>query len=101
MVAAVDGGRARCWSRHGTELMGAVGDVVAELRELLPDGTLVDGELVAVASSATGQVGQDFNRLGQTVFGRHKDPLTSSSSTRCGLPASSWPSGRGTSAVPR
>ncbi|MDP8909340.1 MAG: hypothetical protein M3N47_09555 [Chloroflexota bacterium] len=74
MVAAVDGGRVRCWSRHGTGLTGVLGDVLGDLAELLPDGTLVDGELVALASAADGQVGQDLNRLGQTVFGRHKHP---------------------------
>ncbi len=76
MLAMVDGGRARCWSRHGTELTGGVGDVIADLRELLPEATLVDGELVALARAGDGQVGQDFNRLGQTVFGRHNDALT-------------------------
>lgn len=55
MLAAVDGGRVRCWSRHRTELTGVVGDVVADLGELLPDGTLVDGELVALASAADGR----------------------------------------------
>ena len=55
MVAAVVGGQARCWSRHGTDLTGRVGGVLGELRELLPDGTLVDGELVALASAAGGR----------------------------------------------
>ena len=51
MVAAVIDGRVRCWSRHGTDLTGRVGGVLGELRELLPDGTLVDGELVALGSA--------------------------------------------------
>lgn len=71
MLAAVDGGRARCWTRHGTQLTSAVGDdVLVKLGELLPDASLVDGELVALASATDAHVGQDFHRLGQTVFGR-------------------------------
>ena len=58
MVADVDGGCVRCWSRHGTDQTGAVGDVVGELRELVPYGTLVDGELVALAMAANREVGQ-------------------------------------------
>lgn len=73
MIAAVVGGRVRCWSRHGTDLTGRVGGV---LGELLPDGTLVDGELVALGSAPGGEVGQDFDRLGQKVFGRHDHALT-------------------------
>ncbi|MDP8908329.1 MAG: ATP-dependent DNA ligase, partial [Chloroflexota bacterium] len=38
MLAAVDDGSLRCWSRHSTDLTCAVGDVLGELAELLPDG---------------------------------------------------------------
>ena len=76
MLAEVDDGRARCWSRHGTDLTGAIGDVVGELRELVPDGGLVDGEFVALGRAANGDIGQDFDRIGPTVFGCHDHALT-------------------------
>jgi ATP-dependent DNA ligase len=76
MLAHVDGSYVRCWSRHGTDLTAAVGDVVSELCQLVPDGTLVDGELVALGRAANGDVGQDFDRIGPTVFGRHHHTLT-------------------------
>ena len=46
-------------SRRGTGLSGRVGGVLGELRELLPDWMLGDGELVARGSAAGGEVGQD------------------------------------------
>ena len=49
LVASVEGGRARCWTRHGTQLTVRVGALVDELGELLPDRSVVDGELVALA----------------------------------------------------
>lgn len=42
---------------------------VAELVELLPEGTSVDGELVALTAGKDGRPGQDFARVGRTVFG--------------------------------
>lgn len=62
-VAHVENGRARCWTRHGTEVTARVNVVARELVELLPDHSIVDGELVALATGARGEPGQDFNRL--------------------------------------
>jgi bifunctional non-homologous end joining protein LigD len=76
MLAARDGAQARCWSRHGTEMSAGVGAVLAELRDLLPHSTVVDGELVVLARAANGDVGQDFNKVGRTVFGRQSHALT-------------------------
>lgn len=75
-VAHVDGGRARCWTRHGTDLTSRVGALADELVELLPDRSVVDGELVALASGPQGEPGQDFNRLWRTVFGGGDDELS-------------------------
>ena len=75
-VAHVNGGRARCWTRHGTDLTSRVGALADELVELLPDQSVVDGELVALGRGTGGEVGQDFNRLWGTVFGRADDPLS-------------------------
>jgi ATP-dependent DNA ligase len=35
MLAAVADGCVRCWTRHGADLTGAVGDIVGELHELV------------------------------------------------------------------
>ena len=75
-VAHVENGSARCWTRHGTEVTARVGVVARELVELLPDHSIVDGELVALASGPAGEPGQDFNRLWGTVFGRGEDRLS-------------------------
>ena len=50
--------------------------VARELVELLPDHSIVDGELVALATGPRGEPGQDFNRLWGTVFGRAEDRLS-------------------------
>ncbi len=101
MLAAVDDGHVRCWTRHGTELTCAVGDVLVELGELLPDATLIDGELVALASAANGHVDQDFYRLGQRCLAATTTRSPSWSSMRPEWPASSSPADRGTSAARR
>ena len=75
-VAEVENGCARCWTRHGTEVTARVGVVARELVELLPDHSVVDGELVALATGPRGEPGQDFNRLWGTVFGRAEDRLS-------------------------
>ena len=75
-VAQVENGCARCWTRHGTEVTARVGAVARELAELLPDRSIVDGELVALATGPGGEPGQDFNRLWGTVFGRGQDRLS-------------------------
>jgi bifunctional non-homologous end joining protein LigD len=75
-VAHIAGGRARCWTRHGTDLTSRVGALANELVELLPDGSVIDGELVALAPGPQGEPGQDFNRLWRTVFGAGDDQLS-------------------------
>jgi bifunctional non-homologous end joining protein LigD len=75
-VAHIAGGRARCWTRHGTDITSRVRVVADELVELLPDRSVVDGELVALAPGPSGDVGQDFNRLWGTIFGRSDDWLS-------------------------
>ena len=75
-VAEIRDGRARCWTRHGTEVTQRVGEVARELVELLPDQSVVDGELVALAPDLHGHPGQDFNRLWGAVFGRRDDRLS-------------------------
>lgn len=74
-VAQVEGGSARCWTRHGTELTSRVGDLARELVALLPDGSIIGGQLVALASDPGGLPGQDFDRLSRTIFGRGDDRL--------------------------
>ena len=76
LVAHVQDGRARCWTRHGTDVTSGVGDICDELVELLPDRSVIDGELVALARDPRGKPGQDFNRLWRTVFGRADDRLS-------------------------
>jgi bifunctional non-homologous end joining protein LigD len=43
---------------------------VDDLVELLPDRSVIDAELVALARGRGGEPGQDFNRLSRTIFGR-------------------------------
>lgn len=74
MVAAVKGGVARCWTRHGTELTAGVGEILEDLATL-PDDSIVDGELVALVAGEDGRPGQDFARLSGAVFGRRPTPL--------------------------
>ena len=75
-VAHVENGRARCWTRHGTDVTSRVGGLADELAELLPDRSVIDGELVALAPGPDGEAGQDFNRLWRTVFGAADDHLS-------------------------
>jgi bifunctional non-homologous end joining protein LigD len=74
-VAHIDGGRARCWTRHATDLTARVGAIASELVELLPDRSVIDGELVALAAGPDGQADQDFDRLSRTIFGAGSDRL--------------------------
>ena len=53
-----------------------VGGLADELAELLPDRSVIDGELVALAPGLQGEPGQDFNRLWRTVFGAADDHLS-------------------------
>ena len=75
-VAEIRDGRACCWTRHGTNVTARVRGVARELVELLPDQSVVDGELVALAPDRDGHPGQDFDRLWGTVFGRGHDRLS-------------------------
>jgi bifunctional non-homologous end joining protein LigD len=75
-VAHIADGHARCWTRHGTDLTSRIGSLADELVELLPDRTVVDGELVTLATGPQGEPGQDFNRLWSTVFGGADAPLS-------------------------
>lgn len=74
MVAAVDGGVARCWTRHGTRLTAGVSEILEDLATL-PDDSIVDGELVALVAGQDGRPGQDFTQLSAAVFGRRPTPL--------------------------
>lgn len=74
MVASIGSGTARCWTRHGTRLTAGVAEILEDLGEL-PDDSVLDGELVALAPGADGRPGQDFNQLSGAVFGRHPTPL--------------------------
>ena len=74
-VAHIEDGRARCFTRHATDLTSRVGALASELVELLPDRSVVDGELVALGPGPEGAAGQDFDRLSRTVFGAGSDPL--------------------------
>jgi ATP-dependent DNA ligase len=98
--AAARGGRVRCWTRHGTPLIARGGAIAQELLELLPDDSLVDGELVALGVDEQGRVGQDFARLAPAVFGRRPAGCPASSLTSCGSAAGRWPSVRGTNGAP-
>ena len=75
LVAHIEGRSARCWSRHGTDLTSRVGPLAEELVELLPDRSIIDGEIVALAPGPQGEPGQDFDRLSRTIFGRGEDRL--------------------------
>lgn len=75
LVSAKLDGQVQCWTRHGTNVSIKLGAIRAELAALLPDDSVVDGELIALARGAGGQVGEDFNLLFQTLFSRRKHPL--------------------------
>ncbi len=75
LVAHIDAGRARCFTRHATDLTGRVGALASELVERLPDRSIVDGELVVLAAGPDGETGQDIARLSRTVFGSGSDQL--------------------------
>ena len=60
------GGGVRGWSRHGTDLTGRLGSLLAPFTEVAP-GTTFDGELVAV-SERDGKPTQDFAAVTRAVF---------------------------------
>jgi hypothetical protein len=71
LIARVADGRARCWTRHRTDVTGRVGALAHELVELLPDHSVVDGELVALACGPGGEPGQDtWSRWTRTTIRR-------------------------------
>jgi bifunctional non-homologous end joining protein LigD len=76
VLAAVDDGRGRAWTRHGTEITAAIRAVLDELAAVVPAGSVVDGELVALAEASDGRVGQDFARLAPAVFAGRPYPLS-------------------------
>jgi ATP-dependent DNA ligase len=59
-------GRARAWSRHGTDLTARLGSLLATFADMAP-GTTFDGELVAV-SERDGKPAQDFGAVTRAVF---------------------------------
>jgi bifunctional non-homologous end joining protein LigD len=65
------GGRARAWSRHGTSLTAGLTGLVAECGQL-PAGTVLDGELVAIAER-DGRPVQDFSAVRRAVFNGDPD----------------------------
>ena len=86
LVAHVEGGSARCWSRHGTDLTSRVGPLAEELVELLPDRSIIDGEILALTPGPQGEPGQDFDRLSpERSSGAAMIACGSSSSTRTRL----------------
>ena len=56
-------GQATCWTRHGNRHDRKLPYIDAELRDLFPDETVLDGELVALGRGPDGVVRHDFERL--------------------------------------
>jgi ATP-dependent DNA ligase len=59
------------WSRHGTQLDDRLGDLLAPL-SALPAGTVLDGELIALAER-DGRPVQDFAAVGHAALRRDRD----------------------------
>ena len=75
VLAAVNRSGARAWTRHGTDISAPLGAVLDELADRVPAGTVLDGELVALATGPDGRIGQDFSRLAPAVFAGRPYPL--------------------------
>ena len=56
-------GAATCWTRHGKRHDRKLPYIDTELRDLFPDETVLDGELVALGRGPDGVVRHDFERL--------------------------------------
>ena len=56
-------GEVRCWTRHGKRHDGKLPYIDADLRDLFPNDTVLDGELVALGRGSDGAVRHDFERL--------------------------------------
>ena len=66
LIAVDRHGRVRMWSRHGTSLTGRL-DPLCAACQTLPPGSVLDGELVALAER-DGRVVQDFATVRDAVF---------------------------------
>src|SRR5690348_8906767 len=66
LVEAPARGAVRAWSRHGTSLTGRLETILEPLADL-PRGTIVDGELVAIAERDRRPV-QDFATVQRAVL---------------------------------
>ncbi len=62
--------RPRAWSRHGTSLTEALGELLVVFADL-PAGCVIDSELIALAD-VDGFPRQDFAAVGRAVFGRDR-----------------------------
>lgn len=67
VLACVRAGRVTIISRHGTPLSGLAPTAEERLR-VLPEGTVVDGELIALGRAVDGRVQQHFGRVRDAVF---------------------------------
>jgi bifunctional non-homologous end joining protein LigD len=56
-------GAATCWTRHANRHDRKLPYIDTELRDLFPDETVLDGELVALGCGPDGVVRHDFDRL--------------------------------------
>lgn len=56
-------GRVSAFTRHGIPHAGRFPYLEERIRERFPDGAVVDGELLALATNGRGGVGQDFHKL--------------------------------------
>lgn len=72
VLVAVRRGCAVVTSRHGTNLTG-LAPVAEERLAALPEGTVLDGELVAFGAGHGGSVQQDFDRVRHAVFAKRAD----------------------------
>jgi ATP-dependent DNA ligase len=67
LIEVLDGGRVRAWSRRGTPLAGRLDGLENLAANALPAGTLLDGELVALAAGPDDRPVQDFAAIGRAV----------------------------------
>lgn len=71
LIVARDGaGRMRAWTRHGTAHAGRFAGLEAELAAVLPDGSALDGELVALCPADDGAPAQDFAAALRALYAR-------------------------------
>lgn len=71
LLAGHDQNRRVCvWTRHGNSHAGKLPYLEEQLAQALPPGTLLDGEIVALADDGAGGVAQDFDALGPIFAAR-------------------------------